>query len=142
VVQAPNDKQQIEPMLTTIGALPEDLGKPDTLLADNGYFSEANVALCAAARIAPMIAGPAVTSSVPAGDRCRLVMPARIDSHALPVQQDFLISTKPLHGPDGQPKFLNPSPSVNRTSHHPASPAERTPATVMYAGSERFGRSL
>jgi hypothetical protein len=56
VVQAPNDKQQIEPMLTTIGALPEDLGKPDTLLADNGYFSEANVALCAAARIAPMIA--------------------------------------------------------------------------------------
>jgi transposase len=45
VVQAPNDKQQIEPMLTTIGALPEDLGKPDTLLADNGYFSEANVAL-------------------------------------------------------------------------------------------------
>jgi transposase len=56
VVQAPNDKQQIEPMLTKIGTLPEDLGKPDTLLADNGYFSEANVALCVAARIAPMIA--------------------------------------------------------------------------------------
>ena len=56
VVQAPNDKHQIEPMLERIGALPKELGKPDTLLADNGYFSEANVALCAAAQIEPMIA--------------------------------------------------------------------------------------
>jgi transposase len=56
VVQAPNDKQQIEPMLERIGTLPEDLGKPETLLADTGYFSEANVALCAAAQIDPMIA--------------------------------------------------------------------------------------
>jgi transposase len=56
VVQAPNDKQQIEPMLKRIGALPAALGKPDTLLADTGYFSEANVMLCAAAQIAPMIA--------------------------------------------------------------------------------------
>jgi transposase len=56
VVQAPNDKQQIEPMLERIGTLPEGLGKPETLLADTGYFSEANVALCAAAQIDPMIA--------------------------------------------------------------------------------------
>jgi transposase len=56
VVQAPNDKQQIEPMLKRIEALPADLGKPDTLLADNGYFSEANVSLCASARIDPVIA--------------------------------------------------------------------------------------
>ena len=56
VVQAPNDKQQIEPMLKQIAALPAELGKPDTMLADAGYFSEANVMLCAAARIDPMIA--------------------------------------------------------------------------------------
>jgi transposase len=56
VVQAPNDKQQIEPMLERIGALPEDLGKPEMLLADNGYFSDANVMLCAAANIEPLIA--------------------------------------------------------------------------------------
>ena len=56
VVQAPNDKQQIEPMRERIGTLPEDLGKPETLLADTGYFSEANVALCAAAQIDSMIA--------------------------------------------------------------------------------------
>src|ERR1700675_1628259 len=56
VVQAPNDKQQIAPMLGKIDALPEHLGRPETLLADNGYFSEANVTLCAAANIEPLIA--------------------------------------------------------------------------------------
>jgi transposase len=56
VVQAPNDKQQVEPMLKRVEALPADLGKPDILLADTGYFSEANVTLCAAAQIDPMIA--------------------------------------------------------------------------------------
>ena len=34
VVQATNDKQQIEPMLGKISALPEDLGQPETLLAE------------------------------------------------------------------------------------------------------------
>ena len=43
-------------MLGKIGALPEDLGRPETLLADNGYFSEANVTLCTAANIEPLIA--------------------------------------------------------------------------------------
>lgn len=56
VVQAPNDKQQIEPMLNKLGALPEPFGKPETLLADNGYFSDANVLLCAEAGIEPLIA--------------------------------------------------------------------------------------
>src|ERR1700687_3626689 len=44
-VQAPHDKQQGAPMLGKIDALPADLGRPETLLADNGYFSEANVTL-------------------------------------------------------------------------------------------------
>ena len=56
VVQAPNDKQQLEAMLGRIDALPEDLGKPETLLADTGYFSAANVQACGAAGIAPLIA--------------------------------------------------------------------------------------
>ena len=56
VVQAPNDKQQIAPMLEKIDALPEQFGRPETLLADNGYFSEANVMQCAAAKIEPLIA--------------------------------------------------------------------------------------
>jgi len=56
VVQAPNDKQQIEPMLNKLAELPEELGKVGDLLADNGYFSEANVNACAAAGIEPVIA--------------------------------------------------------------------------------------
>ena len=56
VVQAPNDKQQIVPMLEKIDALPEGLGCVDILLADTGYFSEANVAHCAVAEVEPLIA--------------------------------------------------------------------------------------
>ncbi len=56
VVQAPNDKQQLAPMLGKIAALPDTLGTVSTLLADNGYFSEANVNACAAVGIEPVIA--------------------------------------------------------------------------------------
>jgi hypothetical protein len=56
VVQAPNDKQQIEPMLKQIDALPDALGEVETLLADTGYFSAANVTACMAAGIDPLIA--------------------------------------------------------------------------------------
>jgi transposase len=56
VVQAANHQQKIEPMLDKLAALPEALGAPEILLADSGYFSEANVEACAAAKIAPLIA--------------------------------------------------------------------------------------
>jgi transposase len=56
VVQATNDKQQLAPMLSKLAALPADLGKPETLLADTGSFSAANVEVCGAAGIAPLIA--------------------------------------------------------------------------------------
>jgi len=56
VVQATNDKQQLAPMLGKLAALPADLGKPETLLADTGYFSAANVQACGAAGIEPLIA--------------------------------------------------------------------------------------
>ena len=47
VVQAANDKQQIEPALEQLGQLPDELGKAETLLADSGYFSQTNdEALC------------------------------------------------------------------------------------------------
>ena len=56
VAQAPNDKQQLEPMPAKTGALPEELGEAETMLADNGYFSEANVKACGAAGVEPLIA--------------------------------------------------------------------------------------
>jgi len=56
VAQAPNDKQQLEPMLAKTGVLPKELGEAETVLADNGYFSEANVKACGAAGVEPLIA--------------------------------------------------------------------------------------
>mgnify|MGYP006138218071 CR=1 FL=1 len=56
VVQATNDKQQLAPMLGKLAVLPADLGKPETLLADTGYFSAANVQACGVAGIEPLIA--------------------------------------------------------------------------------------
>ena len=56
VVQATNDKRQVGPMLGRLGALPEELGQTETLLADTGYFSAANVQACVAAQIDPLIA--------------------------------------------------------------------------------------
>ena len=63
VSQAPNDKQQLEPMLDKLGALAEELGKPECLLADTGYFSAANVAACEKVGVEPLIAGPSAASS-------------------------------------------------------------------------------
>ena len=56
VVQAPNDKSQVEPMLEKIAALPEELGKVEHLLADTGYFSADNVEACDKAGVTPVIA--------------------------------------------------------------------------------------
>jgi transposase len=56
VTQAPNDKQQLEPMLGKLADLPDELGDIEALLADNGYFSESNVNACATAGIDPVIA--------------------------------------------------------------------------------------
>ena len=55
ITQAPNDKQQIQPALDKIDALPEGLNAPDTLLADTGYFSEQNVNTCLDAHVEPLI---------------------------------------------------------------------------------------
>lgn len=56
VTQAANDKQQIEPMLEKHQVLPVGLNAPALLLADTGYYSEANVAACHQAEIEPLIA--------------------------------------------------------------------------------------
>ena len=56
VTQATNDKQQIEPSLTKLSTLPEELGKVTDLLADTGYFSSDNVKACAEENIQPLLA--------------------------------------------------------------------------------------
>ncbi len=49
----PNDQQEAEP---TLDAIPPDVGTPQTVSLDNGYFSEANVQACQARGIEPFIA--------------------------------------------------------------------------------------
>ena len=55
VTQASNDKRQIVPTLDKVAALPEVLGQLQTLSADTGYFSAANVRACEAQDIVPML---------------------------------------------------------------------------------------
>jgi transposase len=56
LTNAPTDKQQLEPMLETLGQLPENLGAVESVLADAGFFSASNVSACEAALITPFIA--------------------------------------------------------------------------------------
>ena len=56
LAQVATDKQQVEPMLKVITQLPEELGSVEQLLADNGYFSAANVEHCLQANIEPLLA--------------------------------------------------------------------------------------
>ena len=56
IAQVATDKQQVEPMLEALAGLPEALGSVEHLLADNGYFSAANVEHCVAAKIEPLLA--------------------------------------------------------------------------------------
>lgn len=56
VTQAVNDKREVTPTLEALDQLPEALGKAEALLADNGYYSEANVKACQAEKRTPYIA--------------------------------------------------------------------------------------
>jgi len=56
VTQAPNDKEQVEPMLSTLKAQSDRLGVVQSLIADTGYSSEKNILACEKAKIDPLIA--------------------------------------------------------------------------------------
>jgi transposase len=56
VTQAPNDKNQVETALGGIAKLPPEVSEAETLLADTGYFSSANVDACHESGIDPLIA--------------------------------------------------------------------------------------
>ena len=71
VTQHSNDKQEIEPILEALADLPEVLGEVDKLLADAGYFSEANVDKCMQANLVPFIAGQRQKHNTPLAERYR-----------------------------------------------------------------------
>ena len=76
VAQTPNDKNQVEPMLEKIGALPGELGKAEHLLADTGYFSTANVEACERAGVEPVIAMVRQPHHPPLAERFEKVLDA------------------------------------------------------------------
>ncbi len=53
--QKTNDKQELKPALESLTTLPGQLGTVGSLLADAGYFSEANVESCLEEKILPFI---------------------------------------------------------------------------------------
>ncbi len=71
VTQHTNDKQEIEPALAAIGQLPKALGEAENLLADTGYFSEANVEKCMKASLVPFIPEKREKHNSPLMDRFR-----------------------------------------------------------------------
>ena len=56
VTQNINDKREVEPTLKALEPLAETLGQAEALLADNGYYSEANVNACVGGKLTPFIA--------------------------------------------------------------------------------------
>ena len=69
VTQHTNDKQEIEPALAALENLPAVLGEVKKLLADTGYFSEANVEKCIADGIEPFIAEKRQSHNIPLMER-------------------------------------------------------------------------
>ena len=56
LTQAPNDKQQVQPILKVLKAQEVKLGAATTLIADTGYCSDNNVKACEDAKMVPLIA--------------------------------------------------------------------------------------
>jgi transposase len=84
VTQAPNDKEQVEPMLKTLDAQAETLGAVERLMADTGYSSDTNIKACEAAHIEPLIA--VAKEEHHPGWRERHSEPAALPAEATPMQ--------------------------------------------------------
>lgn len=69
VSQASNDKREVTPTLQQFQALPEVLGEVKALLADNGYFSQANVIACNDAQVEPLLALKRQLHNMPVQER-------------------------------------------------------------------------
>ena len=69
ITQQPNDKQELEPTLKNLAALPKELGTATELIADSGYYSETNVTACEDKGITPYIAVDRQPHNQPLWDR-------------------------------------------------------------------------
>ena len=85
ISQAPNDKQEITPILTALNQLPEKLGQIDTMLADAGYYSDDNATLCKQSGIEPYISPNRDTHNQPLTER--FIDPPPLPEDAKPIDQ-------------------------------------------------------
>ena len=84
LTQAPNDKQQVQPMIKVLQEQAAKLGDAKALIADTGYCSENNIKACEEAKIEPLL-------SVARQDhhphwRERFTEPAALSEDATPMQ--------------------------------------------------------
>ena len=83
LTQAANDKQQVAPMVEVLAELPAEIGTVDTVLADNGYFSEANVTTCIEAGMEPLLAAGRESHHLPWQERFTEPAPLADDADAV-----------------------------------------------------------
>lgn len=83
LTQAANDKQQLAPMVAVLAELPAEIGTVDTVLADNGYFSEANVTICIEAGMEPLLAAGRESHHLPWQERFTEPTPLADDANAV-----------------------------------------------------------
>jgi hypothetical protein len=81
--QHTNDKQEINPALAALKALPEQLGTVDSLLADAGYYSEANIDRCEQDAILPFISPKRDTHNQSLKERFAVADPLPADADAV-----------------------------------------------------------
>jgi len=134
VTQAPNDKNQVEPMLAELDAIKDDVGACATLLADTGYFSAGNVEACEKVGIEPIIAMGRQPHHPPLSERLETAPPEKPEAP----MQDEPTPTDPT--PENQ-AAENPT----RDNATPQSPAPRK-LTPVEANARRLktpeGRKL
>jgi transposase len=84
VTQAPNDKEQVEPMLEVLATQAAVLGTAECMIADTGFCSEKNILACEPAHLDPLIA--VAREEHHPGWRERHSEPAPLPEHATPLQ--------------------------------------------------------
>jgi transposase len=84
LTQAPNDKQQVQPMIKVLQEQAPKLGDVQTLIVDTGYCSEKNVVACNEAKIVPLLA--VARQNHHPHWRERFTQPAPLKADATPMQ--------------------------------------------------------
>jgi len=84
LTQAPNDKQQVQPMIKVLQEQAPKLGDIQMLIADTGYCSESNILACDRAKMEPLIA--VARQDHHPHWRERFTQPAALSPDATPLQ--------------------------------------------------------